>query len=229
MKDFLGKKILFVTAHPDDESYLAAGTMLKNHRAGGESFIACATFGEKGKSRMKRKVTAKELKTIRKRELQRVSKFLKVSESLLPGLPDTKLREKVNQGVFFKKLLSFALKHQPDLIISFGKDGISGHMDHISAGEVAEKVAKELKVPLLRFSAPPSLTRSILLLTKRRRHGKYVRRLKHQAHNIEIKVDPKTKLKALQFHKSQFDEGGPFSDLSPQIAKEFLTREYFLF
>ncbi len=227
MKDILGKKILFVTAHPDDESYLAAGTMLKNYRAGGESLIACATFGEKGKSHMKRKVTAKALRTIRKKELLQVLKFLKVSKSLLPGLPDTKLLEKVNQELFFAKLRSFALKHRPDVMISFGKDGISGHTDHISAGAVAKKVATGLKIPMFTFSAPPGLARSILLLRKRRKHGNYIRRIKHKAPDFEIKIDPKTKLKALQFHKSQFNEIGPFSHMTPQVAKEILTKEYF--
>ena len=88
MKRILGEKILFVTAHPDDESYQAAGTMLKNHQAGGASYVACATFGEKGRSHIKRKVTLGQLKILRKKELLLVSKFLKVSGLLMPGLPE---------------------------------------------------------------------------------------------------------------------------------------------
>ncbi|HSP06650.1 MAG TPA: PIG-L deacetylase family protein, partial [Acidobacteriota bacterium] len=224
MKRILGEKILFVTAHPDDESYLAAGTMLKNHQAGGTSYVACATFGEKGKSHIKGTVTSKQLKRLRKRELLAVSKFLKVSGLLMPGLPDAELGKKSNQDAFFKKLLAFASKHRPSLVISFGKDGISGHVDHISVGKVAKEVARELKVPFLAFSAPPELHKSIEVLKRRRKHGKYVKALKHQTHDIEIPINPTVKLKALRFHKSQHGSKGPFADFPPKTVKQFLTR-----
>src|SRR5262249_20573786 len=100
MKRILGKKILFVTAHPDDESYLAAGTMLKNYAAGGTNFVACATFGEKGKSHMKTKVTASQLKLVREKELMTVSKFLNVHTLLMAGLPDAEMHQQLNQQKF---------------------------------------------------------------------------------------------------------------------------------
>jgi len=225
----LGKKILFVTAHPDDESYLAAGTMLKNHEAGGVSYVACATFGEKGKSHMKRNVTSAELKRIRKGELLKVSKFLKVSGLLTPGLPDANLANEINQKLFFRKLLKFAKEHNPEFIVSFGRDGISGHLDHIAAGKVAKQVAKELKIRFLTFTAPPELKNSIELLKQRRKHGKYVENLKHHPHDIEITIDSKRKLKALRFHKSQFGKLGPFASVSKKARKQFLTKEYFSF
>jgi LmbE family N-acetylglucosaminyl deacetylase len=227
MNKILGKKILFVTAHPDDESYSVAGTMLRNHEAGGASYVACATFGEKGKSHIKRNVTSRQLKMLRKKELMAASRYLKVSGLLMSGLPDTELGRKYNQNVFFKRLLPFAAKHRPELIISFGKDGISGHIDHISVGKVAKKVAKKLKVPFLTFSAPPALHKSMEVLKRRRMHGKYVKLLKRQPHDIEIKVDPKKKLKALNFHKSQLDLEGPLAGFSANTVKQLLSREYF--
>ena len=227
MKRILGEKILFVTAHPDDESYQAAGTMLRNHEAGGTSYLACATFGEKGRSHIKRKVTSGQLKILRKKELVAVSKFLKVSGLLMPGLPDAELGRKSIQDAFLKKLLPFAAKHGPAFIISFGKDGISGHIDHISVGKVAKEVAKELKIPFLTFSAMPELNKSIEVLKKRRKHGKYVKRLKHRPHDIEIKISGLNKLKALHIHKSQLDPEGPFAELSPKTVKQILSKEYF--
>ena len=227
MNKILGKKILFVTAHPDDESYSVAGTMLRNHEAGGASYVACATFGEKGKSHIKRNVTSRQLKMLRKKELMAASRYLKVSELLMSGLPDTELGRKSNQNIFFKRLLPFAAKHRPELIISFGKDGISGHIDHISVGKVAKKVARKLKVPFLTFSAPPALHKSMEVLKRRRMHGKYVKLLKRQPHDIEIKVDPKKKLKALHFHKSQLDLEGPLAGFSAKTVKQLLSKEYF--
>ena len=229
MNKILGKRILFVTAHPDDESYTVAGTILRNHEAGGASYVACATFGERGKSHLKRKVTSRQLKILRKKELLAASKYLKVSGLLMPGLPDSELGKKSNQDSFYKKLLPFAEKHRPALIISFGKDGISGHIDHISVGKVAKKTAKKLNVPFLTFSAPPALYKSIEALKRRRKHGKYVKTLKRQPHDIEIKVDPKKKLKALHFHKSQLDAGRPFGEFSAKAVRQILSKEYFSF
>jgi N-acetylglucosamine malate deacetylase 2 len=227
MKTILGENILFVTAHPDDESYLAAGTILRNRKAGGKSFVACATFGEKGKAHIKKKITAGQLKKMRKNELLAVSKFLKVSGLLMPGLPDAEMRKKANQEAFFKKLLPFAAKHRPSMMISFGRDGISGHMDHISVGKIGRQVAKKLRIPFLTFSAPPAMHKSIDLLKTRRKHGKYVNVLKHRTHDIEIKIDRLNKLKALDFHKSQFESEGPFVGLSPKTVKQMLSREYY--
>jgi N-acetylglucosamine malate deacetylase 2 len=229
MRKILGKSILFVTAHPDDESYTVAGTILRNHEAEGESYIACATFGERGKSHLKRKVTSRQLKILRKKELLAASKYLKVSGLLMPGLPDSELGRKSNQDTFYQKLLPFAEKHRPELIISFGKDGISGHIDHISVGKVAKEVAKKLKVPFLTFSPPPALHKSIEALKKRRKHGKYVKRLKSQPHNIEIKVNPKKKLKAIRLHKSQLGVEGPFPEFSAKAVRQLLNKEYFSF
>jgi len=47
MLDFLGKTLLFVVAHPDDESFTSAGTMWQNRLAGGKNYIICATYGKK--------------------------------------------------------------------------------------------------------------------------------------------------------------------------------------
>src|SRR5262245_54475539 len=167
MNKILGKNLLFVTAHPDDESYLASGTILKNHAAGGKSYVACATFGEKGKSHLKRKTSSHQLKLQRRKELLAASKYLKVAELLMGGLPDAEMGKKSNQDTFFKRLLPFAKKLRPDLIISFGRDGISGHVDHISAGKVAKQVARKLKIPFLAFSAPPELHKSLKGLKER--------------------------------------------------------------
>ena len=227
MKGILGTTILFVTAHPDDESYLAAGTMLKNHEAGGTTLVACATFGEKGKSHIKGKVTARQLKALRKKELMAASKYLKVSELLMPGLPDAEMGSKANQNAFFKKLVPFAAKHRPAFIISFGEDGISGHVDHISVGKVARRVAAKLKIAFLRFSAPPALHESMEELKKRRKHGKYVKKMNREPHDLEIKVDPSKKVKALRLHKSQHDPAGPLAGFPPKTIKQVLSREYY--
>jgi LmbE family N-acetylglucosaminyl deacetylase len=223
----LGQKILFVTAHPDDESYMAAGTMRRNDAAGGRSYVACATFGERGRSHIKGKVTKRELRMVRKKELRAASRFLRVSALLTPGLPDTEMGEARHREAFYEKLLVFAQKHHPDLVIGFGTDGISGHVDHIAVGRVARRVAGKLKVPFLAVAPPPGFDKYLKQMKGRRRHGRYARTFKHVHHDFRIQVDASIKLRALRFHRSQLDGGNPFSGLPPGVAKEFLNHEYF--
>src|SRR5262249_2885335 len=157
-----------------------------------------------------------------KKELLAASKYLNVSKLLLPGLPDAGLGKKSCQDAFFKKLLPFAAELRPECIISFGEDGISGHIDHISVGKVAKKVAKKLKVSFLKFSRPPELHKSIDILKRRHKYGTYVKTLRRPHYDIEIKIDPKVKLKALHFHKSQMGDEGPFAEFSAKTAKQLL-------
>lgn len=222
---FLGSKIAVIVAHPDDESFLASGTILKNNQVGGQSFIICATAGERGKSHLKKKITAQELKIIRCKELEKVAKFLKTKLVLL-NFPDAKLKR--NKSALFNKILPIVKKISPDFIISFGKDGISGHLDHITIGEVSKRIAQKLKIPFVASAAPPSLSKSKSELIKRREHGRYVKTLNHQVHNTKVKVNPNLKLKVLKFHQSQLDQNNPFSNIPLKATREILSAEYFI-
>src|SRR4051794_2359051 len=114
---FLGKRLLFVTAHPDDESYAAAGTIVKNCDRGGKSFLVCATFGEQGKGHYGDQVSCAYLKRIRKAEMKEVCKFLKIGKTVMLNLPDTKLKE--CQAELKRKLQVSITALRPDYILSF--------------------------------------------------------------------------------------------------------------
>ena len=149
---FLGKRILVFTAHPDDEM-IVAGTMFENHRAGGETFLICATYGEKGKSHLKKPVSDAALAKIRKTELLAAAKTLKIDDVIFLGLPDAGVREESKK--LYEKSLPIIKKLKPDYILSFGPDGMSGHWDHITVGSVALRIAKKLKIPIAAFTISP--------------------------------------------------------------------------
>ncbi len=226
----LGKRFLIVTAHPDDESYLAAGTMVKNADAGGENFVFCATLGERGKAHLRKECSPTELKRIRKRELECVSECLCVARLCLCGLPDGAVSERKHRAALQKKLAAFAKQVKPDIILGFGQDGISGHLDHIAVGEAAEALAKKLRLPYLAFCMPPQLqgTHGIRSLIRRRAHGVYAKN--HRAlgsPDIIIPIDGKKKLTALKMHKSQLEHGDPFHNIPKAAARSWLRAEYF--
>ncbi len=224
----LGKRLLIVTAHPDDESFLAAGTMHKNHKAGGKNYVFCATLGERGKSHLKPEPTITELKRIRKHELVNVSKLLGVTKFVLGNLPDGCVCFPKNKGVLRRKLVEFTTRVKPDIVLGFGRDGISGHKDHIAAGQIAEAVARKLRIPYLAFCMPPALQANQHHLRNRRRHGVYMKNHRSlESPDTVIAIDGKRKFKALKMHKSQLEDGNPFWGLPKSVARAHLRAEYF--
>lgn len=226
IKKLLGRKLLFIVAHPDDESFTAAGTIVKNKAAGGESAIICVTRGEKGQAHLKKPIPARKFKHVRTRELERAARFLKIKKLQLLNFPDREVSE--NKGAIYKKVLPLARRLDPEVIVSFGPDGISGHLDHIAIGAVSKKIARTLRVPFIAFAAPPHLIENVHHLKKRRKFGAYSRRLRHRAHNLRIPIDPKIKLKALGYHSSQIESKNPFSWFEKRVMKHILHFEYFV-
>jgi N-acetylglucosamine malate deacetylase 2 len=223
----LEKKILLVTAHPDDESYAAAGTLYKNHQAGGINMLICATLGEKGKAHMKRPVTDAQMKKIRRRELQAAANYLHVSPVIVLNIPDTAIVRW--QADVFRKALSYVKKLHPEIILSYGIDGISGHVDHVTIGRVARQIAKKMKIPFVTFALPPRLTRHALpWLQARRRLGHYAATIRFTKPNIRIQVDSNVKKKALRLYKSQMDGQRAFTGFPGFAVKELLLNEYFI-
>lgn len=219
----LGTKLAFIIAHPDDESYLAAGTIHKNQAAGGESFVICATAGERGKAHLDHPVSAAELKNIRQQELEAAARLLHVRGLIQLGLPDGQVEQHQTQ-------LDELVKHhltdiQPDYIISFDQDGVSGHIDHITVGAISKKLSKKLNLPYLGFCRPSSLSEQIL--KKRRRFGVYKEEVPHQEPNLTITVDPEIKLSALSCHVSQMEHNDPLANFPETVKEQLLHYEYF--
>jgi len=213
MKNFLGQKILLLTAHPDDESYAAAGTMFENYKADGWNVLVCASYGEKGTSHLKKQITSAKFKQIRKKELLRAAKLLHIAPVHFIGVPDGKIKQ--NKAKIFNQFIRYAKKYKPQVILGYGKDGISGHHDHIAVGDIASKVARKLKIPYVAYTLPPRINKMAeKYLKSRRRAGHYINKLKFT--------------KALGCHKSQMDGVKAFTGFPKFAVKELLKSEYFV-
>src|SRR5687768_10869685 len=81
--------ILWVLAHPDDESFGNAGTMLLAHEAGFTTGLVCATRGEVGMIRDARLATRDTLPAVREQELRRAMRLAKLTELRLLGFRDS--------------------------------------------------------------------------------------------------------------------------------------------
>jgi LmbE family N-acetylglucosaminyl deacetylase len=225
--DFLGKKLLFFTAHPDDESYTAAGVIYKNYKKGGRNMLLCASLGERGSSHLKKPVRVSQMKIIRKKELLKAGKFLHLKPLIFLNVPDGQLKRR--SASIYRKGLRHAKRLQPEVIISFGPDGISGHLDHITLGRIARAIAKELHIPFISFALPPRVSKNALkYLVSRRTSGYYARRVTYRRPNIRISIDAEIKKRALRIHRSQMDKNSAFTGFPKFAVKELLKAEYFV-
>lgn len=121
--------ILSIWAHPDDETYLAAGIMSAARDLGQRVVCASATAGERGTDDPDTWPPAR-LGRVRRWEVAAAMGVLGVTEHHVLGLPDGGLTDHNDEGVaWVRRLLDDVT---PDTILTFGPDGMTYHPDHIA-------------------------------------------------------------------------------------------------
>jgi N-acetylglucosamine malate deacetylase 2 len=133
---------LIIIAHPDDESFLFAGTTLKFQEEGKTVAVICATRGEKGADRLNRDLTPLQMAKIRTAELLGACNILHCECKKFFNHPDGAL-DKDNFDQLVTELTEEINSYQPKIILTFGSEGISGHRDHITIGRAAIAASKQ--------------------------------------------------------------------------------------
>ena len=126
--------ILLIFAHPDDETSAAGGTTAKYVSLGYTVDLVTATGGEKG-TRLE-VPDGVETATVRASEQRDAATITGVRDIYLLGYIDGELIE-ADFNEVTEKVLEVIEKVQPQVVITFGPDGISGHPDHVAIGKAA--------------------------------------------------------------------------------------------
>lgn len=219
---------LAILAHPDDESFLLAGTTLKLAEEGKKIGIICATRGEKGADRLNRGLTEEQIGQMRTKELHDACNILGCHCTDFFNYPDGGLHQ-----ADFNKLVSDLIpaieRCQPEVIITFGAEGVTGHKDHIVMGKAATEAAGQAKhraKEIWLASIPCSLIKSFNqhLLDRKVHHGHFHdEELKgvddHKLLKIDISKYAAQKHEAIKAHTSQY--------LPHFVTDLFLSAEYF--
>jgi LmbE family N-acetylglucosaminyl deacetylase len=122
--------ILSVWAHPDDETYLAAGLMSAAADAGQRVVCVSATAGERGTNDPEA-WPPQRLARLRRWEAAAAMTVLGVTDHRIVGLPDGGLAGiGADDGMAIAADLLDEIR--PDTIVTFGADGITFHPDHIA-------------------------------------------------------------------------------------------------
>lgn len=225
------KKMIGVFAHPDDESFLAGGTIAKYSKAGWTIDLVCATRGEAGE-RGVHEDTVEPLGEIREKELSKAAEFLGVRSVTFLDYKDGTLAN-IPPGEIEDTLIQLFEKENPDIVITFEPSGVTNHPDHIKVSNATtfafQKYAKgKYHEPKLYYTCIPQSVASYLLEKKvlpKESFGKPWRAVEDKKITtvIDIQTNSKKKLKALQFHESQaYDILRFYSiDTNPLVKQEY--------
>jgi LmbE family N-acetylglucosaminyl deacetylase len=120
--------VLGIWAHPDDEAFLSGGLMAAARDAGNRVVCVTATLGEHGTDDPEG-WSPDRLAAVREHELRASLAALAVTEHHLLGLPDGSLAAQPAQAItrHLRRIIDIV---EPDTILTFGPDGMTGHEDH---------------------------------------------------------------------------------------------------
>jgi LmbE family N-acetylglucosaminyl deacetylase len=125
-----------IFAHPDDEAFGTGGTLSKYAAEGCDVYLVTATRGESGQIAEPDLATPANLPLVRERELRCACEVYGIHPPRFLDYVDGQLSI-VNQGQAVGKLVRIIRQLKPQVIITFGLDGIYGHYDHIAVGRWA--------------------------------------------------------------------------------------------
>lgn len=120
--------ILGVWAHPDDETFMVGGLLALAARSGQHVACVTATKGEAG-VQDETKWPKDSLGDTREKELSDALGILGITEHNWLGYSDGRCAD-VPEEEAISRLVVLIEQYQPDTVITFPPDGLTGHTDH---------------------------------------------------------------------------------------------------
>ncbi len=128
-------RLLGVWSHPDDEAYLSAGLMAQVVKDGGSVTIVTITDGEKGFPESDPR-SAADKSAQRRGELRDAMAEIGVRDIRFLGIEDGEVAAPP-QDMLVARIAGVMKQIRPDLVVTFGPDGITGHSDHVANSAIA--------------------------------------------------------------------------------------------
>ena len=126
--------LLFVLAHPDDETFFAAGTIAKYAAAGVPVGLVCATRGERGATADV--CSIEELPRVREAELRAAARILGIENLEFLCYEDQKLWAAPVDEIR-RQIVAAVRRHRPQIVVTFDPNGANQHTDHIAISRFA--------------------------------------------------------------------------------------------
>lgn len=233
-----GTTVLGVFSHPDDESLACGGTLSRLADAGARIVLVCATRGERGSPAG---LVQDALGTQRVAELRCAASLLGVAEVSVLDYEDGNLTWA--RATELQAHISLCLRRcRPSIVITFGRDGLYWHPDHIATHEQTTASVQIIGSPapaLYYVTLPRGAVRGLVDCAEARGWvapptgfwsldpDAFGAEAEPPTLVVDVKRWTARKLAALRCHRSQFDVNGPFSLLDETDAHRWLGRECF--
>src|SRR6185312_14066586 len=121
MSEKISRRLLCVTAHPDDECFAFGGALMLAVEAGHEVSVLCFTDGQAATNRVGAS-SNEHLGEMRRQEFEASCRILGVQHSEILGYQDAQL-EFANFSDTAAKLVRRIREWKPEVILTFGLDG----------------------------------------------------------------------------------------------------------
>ena len=233
--DLSGRTLLAVFAHPDDESIACGGLLARCAELGARVVLLCATHGEYRSGERDER-----LFETRAQELTNAAAALGIAEVILLDYPDGYLPW-VDEATLEARIIAETRRINPDVVITFGDDGLYWHPDHIAVYERTTAAVQSMgaEAPALYYvTMPPGQMRK---LVDEWRHNEstametppvlgidpdaFGAKADQQTLIVNVTGAARRKLAALQCHRTQI--GAAFDHLHADAAARLLGVEHF--
>lgn len=243
-----------ILAHPDDESFGAAGVMARAVEEGRNVTVVCATSGEVGEIADQSLATPETLGAVRRDELRAACgelgvkdvRFLGYRDSGMAGTPDNddpRAFSRVDAAEVVTAIVDLLAELKPSVVVTFDSTGGYGHPDHMA---ICRHTTTAIEQAAGRDSGDPRLfytvisRRAVEVMMEQARSLRLdlgdmsdidIDRLGVSDEEIDAVIDVRPwidqKQRALAAHATQAGSMGPINILPDDMRTEVLGWEYF--
>jgi N-acetylglucosamine malate deacetylase 2 len=137
-------KILYIYAHPDDETFAAGLAIPAQKRLGHKVHLLTLTKGGATKVRHSLGLTVEQMGEVRYREMQQVQQVLELDGMTVLDLPDSGLKE-MDPRVIEQEVRKEIERVRPDIVVTDVVYGVSGFHDHLVTHAVVKRVFLQMR------------------------------------------------------------------------------------
>ena len=215
-------RLLAILAHPDDETFRCGGTLAILAQRGARVQVLTATRGQAGSCGDPLLCSRDELPTVRKRELRCACAALGIEPPRLLDYQDGHLAE-ADQETIVAEILAAAREVRPQVILTYGPDGVSGHPDHIAIGQYAAEVFRRADdvAALYTIAVPQSLANRLEMTQLHAVPDQMI------SLTVDVSTVWEQKMSAIRCHATQLSSS-PMMRAPEQRQRLFLGTEYFV-
>jgi N-acetyl-1-D-myo-inositol-2-amino-2-deoxy-alpha-D-glucopyranoside deacetylase len=214
-------RLLAVFAHPDDEAFRCGGTLALLAQRGVRVQVLTATRGQAGSRGDPPLCAPEELPVVRENELRCACAALGIQPPILIDYQDGQLSEADPERIV-SEILVVVREVRPQIILTYGPDGVSGHPDHIAIGRFAAEAFRRAEgVSALYTLAVPRSLAETLGMTQTHTVPDDVISL-----TVDISTVWEAKIAAIRCHRTQLGES-PILRATTEKQRLFLGAEHF--